>query len=500
MVEAVKKAREYNEAKLWQIAFFALNNTATNLYMFAIGFVSYYATGIAGLSVVVISTILTAMRVFDSVTDPIIGFIIDKTESKFGKFRPIMVVGNIILATTILIMYNVTHHLPDSMQFFFFIFIYAIYIIGYTMQTACTRGAQTVLTNHPKQRPIFSIFDATYNTGIFVGGQIFVASYLVEKHGGFDNLALFQELNLYAVILSGIFTILAVIAIASKDRKEFFGLADQNMKVKFKDYWPILKNNRPMQMLVVAASTDKLAMTLTRQPAVVVMVFGIMFADYSMSGTVSLITVAPILLFTFYGVNKARKIGLKRAFVFGTWLSLASFAVLAVFLLMIDTTTISLTSIGINTIIFLILYSIGMGFSSLTGNIVIPMIADVSDYETYKTGRYVPGMMGTIFSFVDKMVSSLAPAIVGFLLAMIGFRNEFPQIDDPLTTPLLFMTILMMFGIPIIAWILSLIAMKFYQLDDKKMEEVQDKIALVKEKVFEGEMVESAPRKLEKDK
>lgn len=44
----VKKV-DYNRAKVWQIAFFALNNTATNLYMFMMGFVSYYATGIAEL-------------------------------------------------------------------------------------------------------------------------------------------------------------------------------------------------------------------------------------------------------------------------------------------------------------------------------------------------------------------------------------------------------------------------------------------------------------------
>src|SRR5690625_3535042 len=183
---AIENKRKYNSAKLWQIGFFTLNNTATNLYMFAIGFVSYYATGIAGLSVVVISTILTFMRVFDGITDPIVGFIIDKLESKLGKFRPMMIIGNIILASTMLIMYNVTHLLPEGLQFIFFVFIYAIYIIGYTMQTACTKAAQTVLTNHPKQRPLFAIFDASYNVGVFTGGQVFVASYLVSKHGDFN--------------------------------------------------------------------------------------------------------------------------------------------------------------------------------------------------------------------------------------------------------------------------------------------------------------------------
>src|SRR5690554_148675 len=100
---AIENNHKYNSAKLWQVGFFTLNNTATNLYMFALMFVSYYATGVAGLSVVIISSILTFMRLFDGITDPIIGFFIDKLESKFGKFRPLMVIGNIIMLITVLI-------------------------------------------------------------------------------------------------------------------------------------------------------------------------------------------------------------------------------------------------------------------------------------------------------------------------------------------------------------------------------------------------------------
>ncbi|MDQ0256707.1 Na+/melibiose symporter-like transporter [Evansella vedderi] len=476
---AVNSIEQYHRAKLWQIGFFALNNTATNLYLFIMAFVSYYATGIAGLSVVVISTILAAMRAFDAVTDPILGFIIDKTESRFGKFRPMMVIGNIILASTVLIMYNVTHLLPESMQFIFFVFIYAIYIVGYTLQTAITRAAQTVLTNDPKQRPLFSIFDATYNVGIFTGGQIFVASYLIAKHGDF-NMGLFTELNGYAIVLSGLFTILAVIAIAPKDRKEFFGLAEKSVKVRFRDYWPILKSNRPLQMLVIAASTDKLANLALRQPVVFVMFFGILLGDYALSGTVSFIVVIPTILITFLGVKYAGKLGLKRALVGATWGGLISALVLTGYFLVIDPSTISLTNIGLTTIGFLILYALLKGLTGLSSAIVIPMIADVSDYETYKTGHYVPGMIATLFSFVDKMVSSLAPAIVGFLVATIGYTDTLPQIGEALTPSLLIMTLVLMFGIPAVGLAISLLAMKFYNLDGKKMEEIQAAIAEVK--------------------
>ena len=54
------------------------------------------------------------------------------------------------------------------------------------------------------------------------------------------------------------------------------------------------------------------------------------------------------------------------------------------------------------------------------------MIADCTDYETYKTGKYVPGMMGTLFSFVDKLISSLATSVVSLAVAAIGYTTTLP--------------------------------------------------------------------------
>ncbi|CAM3405715.1 hypothetical protein [Pseudostreptobacillus hongkongensis] len=50
------------------------------------------------------------------------------------------------------------------------------------------------------------------------------------------------------------------------------------------------------------------------------------------------------------------------------------------------------------------------------------------DYETYRTGRYIPGMMRTLLSFVDKLISSLSTTIIGLVVEFIGHTNGFPQI------------------------------------------------------------------------
>ena len=218
----------YNDCPSWRLALFALNNTATNLYMWGMMYLANYATGIAGLMVTVVGFILTAMRIFDGITDPVVGFLIDKTDGKFGKFRPYMVIGNIILGIMTFVIYKTVHLVPENFRLIYFVLCYAVYIIGYTCQTACTKAGQACMTNNPAKRPKFGLFDAIYNAILFTGMQMYVASYLVPKHGGFGNISLYHELITLVIIGSAILTVLAVYGIWPKDRTEFFGLGKKS--------------------------------------------------------------------------------------------------------------------------------------------------------------------------------------------------------------------------------------------------------------------------------
>ena len=473
-------ASAYNDCPTWRLGLFALNNTATNLYMFAMGYISMYASGIAGLLVTVVGFILTAMRIFDGITDPIVGFLIDKTDGKFGKFRPFIVAGNIILGVMTFVIYTTVHKVPENIRLIYFIGCYAVYIIGYTCQTACTKAGQACMTNNPAKRPKFGLFDAIYNAILFNGMQIFIASYLVPKHGGFGEIGLYHELITFTIIGSAILTSLAVFAIWTKDRTEFFGLGNKTPKIGFKDYWPVLKGNRALQMLIVAASTDKIASSVASNAAVTVMLFGILMGDYSLAGTIGTIILIPNILITMVGTKYAQNLGQKKALVLGTLASIISYTALFALLVFGDPTQISLKNVSFMTIAFIGLYILAKGSVSVSGAFVIPMISDCADYETYLSGRFVPGMMGTLFSFVDKLISSFATTIVAFGVATIGFTERMPDVTDVSNPQIFWMTMFLFIGMPMLGWIASLIAMKFYPLDKEKMEEVQAHIQELK--------------------
>lgn len=172
---------------LWRIAGFALNNTATNLYLMFMNYVSFYLLGFVGVGMVMASSFTMAMRIWDGVTDPFIGYMVDKTNGKFGKNRPFMVIGNIILAASSFIMFHFTHKLPEGpARFIFFVVFCCIYYLGYTCQCVVTKSAQSCMTNDPKQRPMFASFDGVFNTILFTVLAIVVAN-IANKYADVGN-------------------------------------------------------------------------------------------------------------------------------------------------------------------------------------------------------------------------------------------------------------------------------------------------------------------------
>lgn len=327
---------------LWRIGCFALNNTATNLYMFLMNYATYYLMGWVGVGMMVASSLTMAMRIWDGVTDPFVGFMVDKTNGKFGKNRPFMVIGNILLAVTSFVAFHVTHNLPQAARFPFYVVVLMVYYIGYTCQCVVTKSAQSCLTNDPKQRPLFASFDGVYNTVLFAGLAVITANIAnsYKDVGGYASTQFFHTFWLLTAIASGIFTLLAVIAIAPKDRPEFFGTG-KPVKVGLKDYWDTLKNNRAIQMLVLSASTDKLGNT-AKTSAVQVALFACIAGSTLLQGNVTALTTVPVCILTFLCISTlATKFGQRKGMIIGSVGALIGNGALIALWLLGDPTTMT---------------------------------------------------------------------------------------------------------------------------------------------------------------
>ena len=314
-----------------------------------------------------------------------------------------------------------------------------------------------------------------------------------ETKLGLADPAAWHEFWPVLAALSAVFTAIAVFSIAPKDREEFYGTGNTQQKIGLKDYWDTLKNNRAIQMLVLAASSDKLA-TSMKVGAVTIVLYGIVAGNYAVvNGTISIVSLIFGTVMLVLGVGGiATKFGQKKAMIIGSWGGIIVNVLLIILWIVGDATTM----VGVDAkgnpafvwsffaIAHVVLMVVLSFFQGISGNIVIPMTADCADYEVYRTGKYLPGLMGTLFSFVDKLVSSFAPMISGALFAMVGFAEKLPTSGDPYSVGVHYVAVFLMFGMVIFGLICNLIAMKFYPLSKEKMEEIQEEIAAIKAKAM----------------
>ena len=463
---------------LWRIAGYALNNTATNVYLMMMNYATFYLMGWVGVGMMVASSLTMMMRIWDGVTDPFVGFMVDKTNGKFGKNRPFIVIGQIILCVTSYIAFHVTHKLPQGVRFPFYVVVLMVYYLGYTCQCVVTKSAQSCMTNDPKQRPMFASFDGVFNTLLFAILGIIIPRIANSYNdvGGYASLEFFDTLWKMTAVMSAIFTIIAVISIAPK--------------VGLKDYWDTLKNNRAIQMLVLSASTDKLGSSAKSSAVMVAMFACIAGSNLLQSNVTGLVTIPSTIVCFLFISFFATRLGQRKAMLIGSVGGLITNGILAALWLFGDPTTMTSNpetgalNWGYFLIIYLVFTIVTAGFQGISGNIVIPMTADCADYEVYRTGKYVPGLMGTLFSFVDKLVSSFAPMVAGIMFSMCGFTDHNPVMGDPVTPGLRGGVVFCAYGMIMIGLVCNLIAMKFYPLTKEKMEEIQDEVAQIKMKTM----------------
>ena len=149
-------------------------------------------------------------------------------------------------------------------------------------------------------------------------------------------------------------------------------------------------------------------------------------------------------------------------------------------------------AINLYTIAFILFFGIGYGAYYATADMPIPMVADCSDYETYRSGKYIPGIMGTLFSLIDKLVSSLAQTLVSIIFLIFAGLSELPTDATPYSAGIKVAVIVMFCIIPMVAWAATLLAMRGYTLTGKKMKEIQTVNNARKAYVAAGHTLEEA--------
>ncbi len=508
MGEQTAKAPGLNRAKTYQLVLFPLNNGATNVYyVLVLSYIATFGSKVLALSMIFASVMVTGMRLFDAITDPIIGALMDRTNGKFGKFRPFMVIGKPHHGSQHprAVLPDPAHprrldvpalcgfrgpvrslghrlHLPDQLY-------------PFRPDRSDQRPQAAPPVHHFQHRRLSAGH----------GCDAVLRPILAKNYeGGYASAGSSAHLAPVGIVISILLTILAIIGIWEKDQPKYFGIGGEaSEKVKLHEYVQIIKNNNPMQRLMVAGAGCKLALSIATNTTVLCMLYGCMMGNYDglylPMMVLGYVFSVPFFLLT---VRTSQKEGQKASLM--KYVSVAFICYIGVLVLLLlwgrsDAFTLSIMgdnglSINLYTILFIAFFGIGYGAYYATADMPIPMVADCSDYETYRSGNYIPGIMGTLFSLVDKLVSSLSATVVGIAVSFIGLES-LPTQYDSYTPGMNWVVIVLFCIIPMVAWAATLIAMKGYTLTGEKMKEIQAVNACRRDAVANGMKLEEAMTK-----
>ncbi|WP_068546704.1 glycoside-pentoside-hexuronide (GPH):cation symporter [Thalassotalea crassostreae] len=429
---------------------YGLGDTASNIiFQTVMMFLMLYYTDVVGLSPAVVGTMFLLVRVIDAVTDPLMGAIADRTHTRWGHFRPYLLWLALPFAIISILAFT-TPDLTGTSKIVYAFTTYTLLMITYTAINIpyCALGG--VLTSDAKERVTVQSYRFVFG---MLGGVIVAASTmpLVEYFGQGDTAKGYQ-MAMTAMSILG-FVLFLLCFVGTKERIKQPKSQSQSMLNSAKSLW----QNDQWRVLCLAA-----LFLLTGQ--VLRFTLAVYYVKYFL-GREDLITLFMTLgvVASMLGCAVAQPLA-QRVCKIKAYITLQVIAaVICVFSFFITSDQLALAFAAF----ILWKFFLDMGTPLLWAK-----MADTIDYGHQKTGIRVTGMVYSGVIFFIKMGVALGGAIAGWMLAFYDYQADSVQTEATKQGLLLSFTVL-----PALGSIIAAFVMKWYMLDDKRVEDIQQQLS-----------------------
>ena len=465
---------QYRRAKLWQIICYACNGLVGMSVYSLIGMASYSASIGYGITTAAVGIILTCSRILDGITDPLLAFVYDRVNTKFGKLRILLVAGYLIEALALYGMF--TGFSSKGLGLPVFTLLYIVYIIGYTITNMTAQTIPAIMTNDPRQRPTIGVWTTAFNYLVPMAMSMIFNVVLLPKCGGTYNQAFLSAACNMTLLAAGIGTALVCLGVSAYDKPETFVGTKKSEPLKMSDIVEVLKHNRPLQCYIASNASDKLAQQVASQAIINTLFNGILIGNMGLATILTVISMVPSIFFAAFGAKYVGKKGSKKGIVTWTCISMAITSVLILFFIFTDTRQIGVIG-SWNMIVYVLLTLLQNGSNMCITTSNNSYMADTIDYELDRSGRYIPAVVSGTYSLIDKLITSVAAVIATGAVAILGYTTTMPQPTDAYTSGIFWMTLAIKYGLPMLGWLITLMAMLGCPLTKEEMVNVQKRIA-----------------------
>lgn len=382
-----------------EIISFAVGDGGCNLIWTTIGsYLTMYYTDNVGLAATTIGTMMLLTRLLDGVSDLIMGSILDRTHTRWGKARPWILWTAIPMGLGLVLMFSVPGAWGEGAKLAYATISYIIMAV--VVYTACNLAYNTLLsleTPDPKQRVLMSSirFFITMCTVLFIN---YNCNNFVDNFG-------WQGMAIIFGVIGALLLLVTFLGTKERVNPDEIAVKTEKPKTSVMESFKLLFQNKYFWLLTVVFVINYTILGVNN--GLRLYYCRDVLGDKSLMGNLTLCFILPKLLgnLAYPYINK----------LLGKWKSMMigyGIELVGLLIMVLTETSIATAAIGL----------ICLGIGGIPHNAgLFAMVADVIDYGEYKTGVRLDGLTNSATSFGMKVGAGLGSALVGWGLAWAAY-------------------------------------------------------------------------------
>lgn len=439
--------KNYRRAKGNEILRYSFGGLGSNIgYLLVLSYLTFYYTDQLKISPAIVAVLFLVSKVVDALASMLMGLISDRTNSKYGKFRPWIIFGAPVLGINTFLLFWVPSSLSNNGKVIYVFVMFVLYSFVSSSVNIPYHSLTPVMSDDPNQRTTVAM--AKQMMGIPANLLVAAAALPLVKLFG-NGITGWQGL----AALYGSVVILSFWTCASGAKKYDTMEIHNSKKVSTKEkvtigkQFQLISKNLPLLLLMAAFGFDNLAMALSNAGNMYFFTYNLHRQNLVATfGLISVIATVPTSLLV---PMLTRKFGKKKVMLVGY--VFATIPLTAMYFLPYTNVAAIIAMLVISAALFQI--------TNITG---WAALADCVEYGEWKTGVRGEGTVSSSLTFINKFGNALGGMLTGIMLSAVGYiagKQQSPAVLDAIRH--------MKVTVPIIAYVISIIAMLFYPITNE---------------------------------
>ena len=380
--------------------------------MFAMSTVMFfYFDTWLGISAAFLGIMMMVVRAWDAINDPIMGNIVDRTKSRWGKFRPWILIGAVLNGiVTVVLLSNPDLATNSIQQLVFITTFYTLWGMTYTLMDIPFWSLIPTLSEDQGERESLTVMTRLFTSiGYFIiaGGYVFLANTL-----GSDNPV--KGMFVLAIIVAVVFVICEIIAVMNVKEQI---VVESKDKTTLKEMFRVLKENDQLLIVMLVVLIINFTLYITMGMAIYYVTYNIGNPDlyFLFIAIGGVLQVIGSVIYPVFSKRFKRKqiynIAIMVQFVGFVFLFLNAFVLGSNLILMFVFAGIVFVGQGI----FMVLQTV--------------LLSDTVEYGELKTGRRSESVAFSVQTFIVKMAMGLSLGVIGVGITLIKVIDPLTEVD-----------------------------------------------------------------------